>query len=130
MQELDSLCTGREASKGAFQQQAAALEDAVLSAMLPAFRYLKGLGLDVWNESGLTLMPLSQPGYMRLSSNALAQLNVLEGPFTHSVLQSSMRLSSSALAQLHAVPAPPPCGAAAHFATPTMTALSRLCIED
>jgi hypothetical protein len=104
VQELDSLCTGPEASKGAFLQQAAALEDAVLSAMLPAFRYLKSLGLDLWNESGLTLMPVSQPGYMTLSSNALAQLHVLEGLFTPCVLQSCMLMSCSALALLHSVP--------------------------
>ena len=79
MQEIGKLCTGAADKTEAFLAQAGALADAPLAAMLGAFRYLKTLGLEVWNEAGLALRPVSQPGHMCLSSNALAQLNVLEG---------------------------------------------------
>ena len=79
LQELQKLCSGPEEGVAAFLQQVQQLPAPVTRALLGAFRYLKGLGLEVWNESGLTLRPMTQPGHMCLSSNALAQLNVLEG---------------------------------------------------
>ena len=79
MQEIAALCTGSDASKQAFEEQAATLDDAVLASLLGAFQYLKGLGLELWNEAGLALRPLTDPGHMTLGSNALAQLHVLEG---------------------------------------------------
>ena len=79
VQEISALCTGSEASKATFGEQAAALDDGALTALLAAFRYLKGLGLELWNEAGLALRPVTDPGHMTLSSNALAQLHVLEG---------------------------------------------------
>jgi ABC-type thiamine transport system ATPase subunit len=79
VQEVGVLCTGAAAQAAAFVEQASALPDAALAALLAAFRYLKSLGLEVWNEEGLRLRPVSEPGHMCLSSNALAQLRVLEG---------------------------------------------------
>jgi hypothetical protein len=55
------------------------LPDAAVDAMLAAFTYLQKLGLNVWNEIGLRLRPMSSPGHMVLGSNALHNLHILSG---------------------------------------------------
>ena len=107
------MCSGVAAKVDAFCDQAAELSDATLRALLASFKYLKGLGLEVWDEAGLSLRSISQPGHMSLSSNALAQLHVLEGAASglglractrtmYSVVQceNGKRLGTAALAGL------------------------------
>jgi hypothetical protein len=79
MQDISSLCTCPPASKEAFERQCRELDESSLAALVGAFQYLKSLGLELWNEEGMRLLPLDKPGHMALSSNTLAQLHVLEG---------------------------------------------------
>lgn len=50
-----------------------------VECMAASFAYLKSLGLEVWNEVGLKLQSVEQPGVMTLSSNALSNLRVFVG---------------------------------------------------
>lgn len=55
------------------------LPAAVVDCMTASFGYLKSLGLEVWNEAGLRLQSMEQPGVMALSSNSLTNLHVFVG---------------------------------------------------
>jgi hypothetical protein len=64
--------------------------------MLGAFTYLGKLGLKIWDEVGMVLQPVSQPGHMTLGSNALHNLHILIGVV---LLSCSPRLLFSVLHQ-------------------------------
>jgi hypothetical protein len=76
---MSRLCTGPSASKAEFEKQCSELDTSGLAVLVGAFGYLKSLGLELWNETGMRLLPLDNPGHMALSGNALTQLHVLEG---------------------------------------------------
>lgn len=64
MQAVVSLYGGQKTAKDDFLSAVPNLPAGALRALAVAFQYLKGLGLEVWNEGGLSLRPLSEPGHM------------------------------------------------------------------
>ena len=72
-----------------------------LRALRALFQYLKGFGLLVWSENGAILRPITEPGHMQLTGNAMTQLHVIAGE-TGSTVGSLLQLVDCTLCPLGA----------------------------
>lgn len=97
--------TGSQAA-GSIASAIPDLPGGAVDCMSASFGYLKSLGLEVWNEAGLRLQSVEQPGVMTLSSNALANLHVFLGTACTDtcVPPGFLFYACSAMFQQHALP--------------------------